>query len=327
MSRLVARRGGLYATHIRDEEVLLLEAINEAIEIGKQSGVRIEVSHLKAAGRPNWNKQEAAIHLIESARRIGIDILADAYPYTAYATSLTSFILPWAREGGKDAILQRLADPEIREQIRKESEEIVRTTPGDYNLIVISRVKTDKNQHLVGKHIAEIADIWNIEPVDVLLRLLEEEEGRVGFIGHGMSSENVDMVLSHPLVMIGSDGSSMAPRGRAAQTRPHPRSYGTFARVLGFYHRQRNLFDLATAVKKMTSMPADQCNLENRGRIAKGKKADLVVFNAEKVKDQATFDNPHQYPVGIEYVLVNGQMVVEKGKHTGKRPGQVLRNG
>ena len=326
MTRIVARRGGLYASHIRDEETLLLEAINEAIEIGRQTGVRVEISHLKAAGRNNWSKQKAALELIESARQNGIEVLADAYPYTAYSTSLTSFILPWAREGGKDAIMQRLSDPETRERIRKESEDIVKTTPGDYNLIVISRVKSDKNQSLVGKNIAEIADIWNIEPVNVLLRLLQEEEGNVGFIGHGMSPENVEMVLSNPLVTIGSDGSSMAPRGKAAQTRPHPRSYGTFARVLGYYQRERKLFDLQTAVKKMTSMPADQCNLDNRGRIARGKKADIVIFNAEKVKDLATFENPHQYPTGIEYVLVNGQVVVQRGKHTGKKPGQVLRS-
>jgi len=326
MTRIVARRGGLYASHIRDEETLLLEAINEAIEIGRQTGVRVEISHLKAAGRNNWNKQKAALELIESARQNGIEVLADAYPYTAYSTSLTSFILPWAREGGKDAIMQRLSDPETRERIRKESEDIVKTTPGDYNLIVISRVKSDKNQSLVGKNIADIADIWNIEPVDVLLRLLKEEEGNVGFIGHGMSPENVEMVLSNPLVTIGSDGSSMAPRGKAAQTRPHPRSYGTFARVLGYYQRERNLFDLQTAVKKMTSTPADQCNLDDRGRIARGKKADIVIFNAEKVKDLATFKNPHQYPVGIEYVLVNGQVVVKGGKHTGKKPGQILRS-
>jgi N-acyl-D-amino-acid deacylase len=326
MARVLARRGGLYASHIRDEETFLLEAVNEAIEIGRQSGVRVQISHLKAAGRSNWYKQEAALHLIESARRQGIDVMADAYPYTAYSTSLSSFILPWAREGGNQATMQRLADPAVRDRIRKESEEIVRTTPGDYHLIVISRVKSEKNQSLVGKNIAEIAAIWNIEPVDVLLRLLEEEEGSVGFIGHGMSPENVDMVLKHPLVMIGSDGSSMAPRGRAAQTRPHPRSYGSFARVLGYYQRERNLFDLASAVKKMTAMPADQCKLDNRGRIARGKKADLVIFDASTVVDKATFDQPHQYPLGIEYVLVNGQIVVEKGKHTGKRPGRVLRS-
>lgn len=326
MARVIARRGGLYASHIRDEESFLLEAVNEAIEIGRQSGVRVQISHLKAAGRSNWYKQEADLHLIESARRSGIDVMADAYPYTAYSTSLSSFILPWAREGGTQATLERLADPAIRDRIRKETEEIARTTPGDYHLIVISRVKSEKNQALVGKNIAEIAAIWNIEAVDVLLRLLEEEEGSVGFIGHGMSPGNVDMVLQHPLVMIGSDGSSMAPKGRAAQTRPHPRSYGTFARVLGYYQRERNLFDLANAVKKMTAMPADQCKLNDRGRIARGKKADLVIFDASTVVDKATFEQPHQYPLGIEYVLVNGQIVVEKGKHTGKRPGRVLRS-
>jgi N-acyl-D-aspartate/D-glutamate deacylase len=171
---------------------------------------------------------------------------------------------------------------------------------------------------------ATIADDWGLEPIDALLRLFEEE-GSVGFIGHGMSQENVDLVLSHPLVMVGSDGSSMAPRDEALQSRPHPRSYGTFPRVLGHYSRDRALFDLPTAVQKMTSMPADQVGISHRGRLAKGMKADLVVFDAEGVRDTATFDNPHSYAEGIHNVFVNGTEVVHKGAHTGARPGDILR--
>ena len=155
--------------------------------------------------------------------------------------------------------------------------------------------------------------------------MLVEEDTEVGFIGHGMQSENVEMVLSHPLVMIGSDGSSMAPKGKVAETRPHPRSYGTCPRVLGYYARERKIFDLSTAVKKMTSMPADQLRLTDRGRIARGMKADLVVFDEAKVRDTATFEDPHQYPQGIKHVFVNGKLVVEHGQHTGARPGRVLR--
>lgn len=325
MARVVARRNGLYATHMRDEETLVLEAISEALEIGRRSGVRVEISHLKCAGKDNWYKQEAALNLIESARRRGIDVLADAYPYTAYATGLTSFIKPWAREGGTKEILKRLNDATLRKKIRAETEDIVRISPGDYDLIVLSRVKTEKNKELVGKSIARVGEMWQMDGADVLLRLLVEEEGRVGFIGHGMSEKNVDMVLAHPLVMLGSDGSAMGPYGKAAETRPHPRSYGTFPRLLGRYHRQKNLMDLSTAVRKMTSMPADQMGLSDRGRIAKGKKADLVIFNAQSITDRATFDNPHQFPLGIDYVLVNGRIVAEKGRHTGLLPGQVLR--
>jgi N-acyl-D-amino-acid deacylase len=165
-----------------------------------------------------------------------------------------------------------------------------------------------------------------MEAVDAMLRLMEEEQGSVSIVGHGMSPENVRTVLSHPLVMIGSDGLTMAPRGKLGESRPHPRSYGTYPRVLGYYSREQKIFDLPTAVKKMTSMPADQIGFKDRGRIAKTMKADLVLFNAATVKDVATFEEPHRYPVGIEYVVVNGSVTVEKSKHNGARAGRVLRS-
>jgi N-acyl-D-amino-acid deacylase len=325
MTRIVARRGGIYASHIRNEEIMLLEAIDEAIRIGRETGARVQISHLKAAGMPNWGKQVAALDLIEGARMAGVDVLADAYPYTAYSTGLTIFMSAWAISGGWDSLARRLDDPEDRAQIRAELIRRVRQDPGDYDLIVINRVRTEGNQSLVGQNMAEIAAGWGMEPVDALLRLLVEEEGRVGYIGFGMSPENVEMVLSHPLVMVGSDGSSMAPVGEAARSRPHPRSYGTFPRVLGHYCRERGLFDLSTAVKKMTSMPAQQMGISDRGRIARGMKADLVVLDPVTVRDQATFQDPHRFPVGIHHVLVNGTVVVEAAQHTGARPGSVIR--
>ena len=325
LARIVARRGGLYATHIRDEGPTLLEAINEAAEIGRRAGVRVEISHLKAAGRPNWSKQAAALQLIEAARGSGIDIMADAYPYPVYSTGLTIFMPAWAREGGAEALVDRIRNRDQRLRIRQELDKQILNNPGAYDLIVITRVKTEKNRSLIGKNLAEIGELWKIEPVDALLRLLVEEETKIEMVGHGMDPENVEMVLSHPLVMIGSDGYSMAPKGKMAEARPHPRSYGTYPRVLGHYARERKIFDLPTAVKKITTMPADQIGLTDRGRISRGMKADLVVFDASTVKDTATFENPHQYPVGIEYVLVNGEPVVEKGKHNGARPGKVLR--
>jgi len=324
MARVVARRGGLYASHIRNEETMLLEAVDEAVQIGRRSGVRVQVSHLKAAGLPNWGKQVAALDLIEGARVAGVDVLADAYPYTAYSTGITIFLPAWAADGGRETLLQRLADPSTRGRLRDELGSRVRLDPGDFDLIVISRVRSEENRGIIGKDVATIAEEWDVEPVDALLRLLDEEES-VGFIGHGMSQENVDRVLSHPLVMVGSDGSSMAPRGDAIRSRPHPRSYGTFARVLGHYSRDRALFDLPTAVQKMTSMPADQMGIPDRGRVARGKKADLVIFDAERVRDAATFDDPHRYAEGISHVLVNGVGVVEEGAHTGARPGEILR--
>jgi len=325
LSRVIARRGGFYASHVRNEESGLLAAIHEAIQIGREAGLPVQISHLKAAGRPNWSKQRAALDLIESARRDGVDVMADAYPYTAYSTGLTIFLPPWALEGGWDALGERLNDPGDRARIRSEVVESVAGDPGGFNLIVIASTKTEQNRHCVGKSVQEVADSWGVEPADAVLRLLVEEEGSVAMIGHGMSPENVEMVLSHPLVMIGSDGSSIAPTGKAAETRPHPRLYGCCARVLSYYCRERQIFDLPTAVRKMTGTPADQAGISDRGRIARGKKADLVVFNAATVKDEATFDDPHQYASGINHVVVNGQLVIEDGAHTGARPGRVLR--
>ena len=327
MARVVARYGGLYASHTRNEEKTLLEAVDEAIAIGRRSGARVEISHLKASGRPNWGKQRAALDLIESARRDGVAVLADAYPYTAYSTGLTVNLPGWAREGTNADLVARLRDPATRARIRKETVAQIADELGDYALIVISSVKTAANRPLIGRNMVEIAAGWGVEPIDALLRLLEEEDASVGYIGHGMSPENVEMVLRHPLVMIGSDGYTMAPVGKAAESRPHPRSYGAFPRVLALYSRERGLFDLPGAVRKMTSMPADQIGLRDRGRIARGAKADIVVFDAARVKDEATFADPHRYPTGIRHVLVNGTLVVEAGTHTGARPGRGLRRG
>lgn len=325
MAQIVACRDGLYASHLRNEGPGLLEAINEAINVGRETGVRVQISHLKAAGQSNWNKQTAALGLLEKARRLGIDVSADAYPYTAYSTSLSILLKAWVREGGPKAILKRLRSRDARRRIRREVSERVGESPGDFDLIVINSTKSERNRIAIGKNLVEIGEMWKVEPVDALLRMLEEEETAVDFVGHGMKPENVEMVLSHPMVMIGSDGYSMAPKGKAAEARPHPRSYGTCPRVLGHYVRERKLFDLSTAVKKMTSMPAEQLRLTDRGRIARGMKADLVIFDGAKVRDTATFEDPHRYPHGIKYVLVNGILVVENGKHTGARPGRVLR--
>jgi N-acyl-D-amino-acid deacylase len=327
LAGLVARRGGVYASHIRNEERALLAAINEAINIGRRSGCRVQISHLKAAGKPNWGKQRAALDLISSARSAGVGVLADAYPYPAYSTTVQIFVPPWAQEGGWGGLGKRLAEPDERARIRDAMIDSVSHDPGGWDLVVISSVLREKNRPMVGKSIAEIGEIWKVEPVDAAIRLLVEEEGAVSMIGHGMDPTNVEMVLAHPLVMIGSDGLSMAPEGPAANQRPHPRSYGTYPRVLGHYARERGIFDLATAVKKCTSMPADQMGMTDRGRIARGKKADLVVFDPEKITDPATFDDPHRYAEGVHHVLVNGEAVIDNGSHTGALPGRVLRRG
>jgi N-acyl-D-amino-acid deacylase len=326
MVRIVARRGGLYASHIRNEEAYLLEAVDEAINIGRRTGARVQISHLKAAGRANWSRQHAAIGMIESARSEGVEVYADAYPYTAYSTGLTVVLESWVRDGGTSKILERIKDPSTREKIRKEVDHRITTNdPGGYDLIVISSLSSEKNKNCIGKNLLQIAEMWKVEPVDAYLRLLEEEDASVGYVGHGMSPENVELVLSHPLVMVSTDGYSIAPEGKALESQPHPRSYGTYPRFLGYYTRERKIVDLPTAIKKMTSMPATQCGLKNRGRIAKGHKADLVAFDANKIKEISSFDQPHRFPEGIAHVFVNGVQVVKNGAHTNARPGQILR--
>ena len=324
IARVVARRGGLYASHVRNEVDAVLEAVDEAIDIGRRTGVRVEVSHLKVCGKRHWAKQRATLHLIESARRDSVDVLADVYPYAAYSTGLTILLDAWAREGDSAALVARLRTPADRARIRREVDAKVAEDPGGYELVVISGVRTEQNRGAVGRSLAEIAAGWKVEPSEAYARLLEQEEGGVSYIGHAMSLENVEMVLAHPLVMIGSDGYSLTP-GATGAGRQHPRSFGTYARVLGHYVRERRAVDLATAVRKMTSMPADQLGLGDRGRLARGKRADLVVFDAATIADRATFDSPLEAPVGISHVLVNGTAVVERGRHTGARPGRFLR--
>ncbi len=325
MTRIVARYGGFYASHIRNEVTYVLDAIDEAINIGRQTGARVQVSHLKTCGRSNWHKQGATLELIESARKQGVEVLADAYPYTAYSTGLSLVMQPWVRNGGSAEIVKRLQDAEIRKKIREEVVKYVAEEPGGFDLIVISDVSSDKNRNCVGKNIVQIAEMWKMEPVDACLQLIEEEKALVGYIGHAMSQENVELVLSHPLVMVSSDGYSIAATGKRLEERLHPRSYGTYPRFLAHYVRERKIVDLPAAIRKITSIPAEQSGISDRGRIAKRKKADLVVFDPSKIQDTATFDSPHQYPTGIAHVFVNGVQVVKEGKHTGARPGKVLR--
>ncbi len=323
--RIAGARGVLYATHMRSEEAELLEAIDEALDTARGGNARLQVSHLKAAGRNNWHLQDRALTRIEQARAEGLDVMVDAYPYTAYSTTLSILLESWSREGGSDAILSRLADAATRERILREVGPRVATELGGFELVVISSVGDPAAQECVGRSLAELAQAWGIAPEEAFVRVLERGRADVGYVGHGMSEENVARVLAHPLVMIGSDGRSMAPTGSAVNDRPHPRSYGTFPRVLGRYCRELGILDLPTAIAKMTSMPAERVGLRDRGRLATGFAADLVLFNAARVADRATFEEPQRYPEGIEHVYVNGVPVVQDGTVTSARPGRMLR--
>ena len=326
LARVVKSHGGLYASHMRSEEDQLLAAVDEILDVGRKTGVKVQVSHLKSCGRSNWPLLGDAIARIERARSEGVDVMADAYPYTAYSTTLTILLEPWSREGGSAAIVARLRDPATRARMHAELAPHVARDPGGFELVVIASVKDKSHEPCVGRSLEEIGAAWSCDAAEACLRLLDASNAEVSFIGHGIEDRGVDRVLAHPLVMVGSDGRSMAPFGRQLE-RPHPRSYGTFPRALAVYCRERGLFDLPTAIRKMTSMPADRAGIRDRGRIEVGAFADLVVFDANTVRDEAPWQEPQRYPTGIRHVLVNGAFVVRDGEGTDARPGRWLAHG
>ena len=341
LAKVVAKHGGIYASHIRrrGEGIrrwgliapridTLVEAVRETIEIGERAGLPAQVSHHKAMGRVNWGKVRKTLSLIEDARLRGVDVTADQYPYTAASSSLASIFPAWARAGGTEKLIERLKDPEIREKIREETIENMEGIGAEYGWedAYISNLKSEKNSHLVGKSLKEAAEILGKHPFDVAADLLIEEEGAVSIVYFAMCEEDVETVMKNRNVMVGSDGYALSPEGVLGRGKPHPRSYGAFPRVLGVYVRERRVIPWEEAIRKMTSMPAQKMGLFDRGLLRKGMWADIVVFNPRTVRDRATFENPHRFPEGIEYVLVNGELVVERGTHTGLTPGKVLRH-
>jgi N-acyl-D-amino-acid deacylase len=324
LAKVIARRGRIYTSHTRSEDKYLLEAVDEVLHLARTSGSRVQVSHLKACGPKNWPKIDVAIARIEAAVADGFDVRADMYPYTAYSTGLSILVEKWARDGGNAEMVKRLADPALRARIRAELLAHVDNEPGGFDRITIASELDGANKAFTGMTIAEIAEATSREPVDAFLKLLEDEKGSVSYVGHAIQESDVAKVLAHPLVCVGSDGYVQAAHGDAA-SKPHPRSFGTAPRVLGRYCRELHAFDLQTAVMKLSAMPAERAKLAERGRILPGFHADLVVFDAARVADRATFAEPRLLPVGIDHVIVAGQIVVKSGEHTGARPGSVLR--
>ena len=325
LAKVVASYGGIYATHMRNEELALLQSVNEAIEIGHRAGIPVHISHHKACDKRAWGQVKQSLAMIDEARRHGVDVTADQYPYVATATGLSAIIPSWAHDGGPKALLARLKDPEVGAAL-KSKVELDQGDDGWYRLM-ITDVKSEKNKACEGKRMTEIAAMWGIPPVEAAWRLLCEEELEVGYVRFAMCEDDVKTVMKHPCVMIGSDASARAIDGPLSTGSPHPRAFGTFPRVLGKYCREEGLFPLETAVYKMTGLPAWRLGLWDRGLVRPGMAADLVLFDPDKVIDTATFENPKQYPVGIECVIVNGEVVIENGQHTGAIAGKVLRRG
>ncbi len=324
LCRVVAEKGGVYSTHMRDEGDRLLESLDESIGVARESGVSLEISHFKVAYPRNWSKIDEALARIEAARKEGLNIFCDRYPYIAGATSLSFYFPAWAREGTNADFLKRLQDSSLEPKLREHLAEAEKKL-GSWDKVVISDVVSAKNKFAEGKNILEAAAAAGKEPYIFMRDVLIEEKGRVGIVIFMMKEENLKRILAHPLVSVGTDGSSLAPYGPLGLGKPHPRHYGTFPRVLGKYIRQEKILPWETMIRKMTSVAAEKFHFAKRGLVKKGCFADLVVFNPDTVLDKATWVEPHQYPVGIEYVLVNGQVVVERGEHTGRLPGKILK--
>jgi N-acyl-D-amino-acid deacylase len=324
LAQAIAPMNGLYFSHIRGESDGLLGAIEEAVRIGREAGVSVEIAHLKADGRANWGRTEAALAAIVQAREEGVQVSYDCYPYTAWNTGLGQLVPVWAREGGTEAMLARLADGDTRAKIRSMLETSAQADPGRWERRMVSSVDSEQNRALQGMTLAEIAAQRKQPAEEVVIGLLLEEKGRVGMVGFGMCEEDVQRVVAHPVGMIGSDAAAVGPQGLLGQGHPHPRTYGTFVRVLGRYVREAKALSLEAAVAKMTSRPAQKLGLQDRGLIAPGMAADICVFDPAAIADRATYQQPQQFPAGVHYVLVNGVIEVEGQEHHGRGAGRVL---
>jgi len=323
--------GGIYATHMRSEGDGILAAIDETARIGREAKIPVEIWHLKIAGKKNFGHMPEVIARIEQARASGIDISADTYAYTAWSNSLSAFIPPWAHDGGSDKLIERIKDPATRERIAKEMDIPSSEWDNEWEelpgpeAIIICAVHNPKLVPLQGKTIADVAKMWGKAPKDTIFDLLIEDDAYTSIAAFGMSEPDVKLALLQPWVSVNNDSEGTAPEGLLGQEHPHPRAYGTFPRILRKYVREEKALTLPDAIRKFSALPAQRMRLTDRGILKAGLWADVVVFDPDKITDLATFENPNQLSVGMEYVLVNGVPVISEGKTTGKLPGKVLR--
>jgi N-acyl-D-amino-acid deacylase len=325
-----AEYGGAYISHIRSEGNRLEEGVQELIKIASVTGAPAEIYHLKAAGRDNWHKMSNVFELVESARAAGLFISADMYTYTAGSTGLDATMPLWVQAGGHDTWVRNLQDPEIRARVAAEMRmptdewENFFVAAGPENIQLVE-FRSEALRHLVGKTLQEVADERGQDPAETAMDLVIEDDSRVGAVFFLMSEENIKRKIARPWVSFGSDARAVAAEGVFLESGPHPRTYGNFARLLGKYVREEQVIPLEEAVRRMTSLPAYNMAISNRGQLSEGFYADIVVFDPARIADKATFAEPHQYSVGMRHVFVNGVQVVENGRHTGATPGRVVR--
>ena len=331
LAEVASEYGGMYISHIRSEGNLLLEALDELITTARKANVAAELYHMKAAGKSNWHKHSAMIEKLERARAEGLKITANMYTYTAGATGLDAAMPPWVQAGGHRAWAARLKDPKVRRRLLKEM-----TTPtkewenlyllaGTPERVLLVGFKNEKLKHLTGKTLGQVAKMRGRSPAETAIDLVIEDDSRVGTVYFLMSEKNVKRQIELSWISFCSDAGSLAPEGVFLKSNPHPRAYGSFARLLGKYVRQEKVITLAEAIRRLTSLPADNLKLDRRGGVEKGYYADIVIFDPATIIDRATFEKPHQYATGMIHVFVNGTQVLKDGQHTGAKPGRVVR--
>jgi N-acyl-D-amino-acid deacylase len=319
LCRTAAKYGGMYVSHIRNEGDRLVEAVEELLRISREAGIPAEIYHLKAGGERNWHKIDRVISMVESARRQGLHITANMYLYTAGSNRLSSRLPAWAHEGGDEALLERLRDPALRKKIASEMRQ-----RGPMPKTILVGFTSASLLPLTGKTIEEAARIRGKDPVETVLDLVSEDSAHTRVVAFVISDENIRKELLQPWVSLGSDAVSISAEGLFLKQSTHPRAYGNFARLLGKYVREEKLISLSEAIRRITSLPAKNLGLDRRGSIRQGYFADLVIFDPGTIADRATYDNPHQYAIGVKDVLVNGIRVIENGEHTGAKPGRAL---
>ena len=323
LSKVAAEYNGIYISHIREEAAQLIDSVQETIRIGEEADIPVQITHHKVIGVENWGASIESLRLVDEARKRGVDVTIDQYPYTASQTSINALIPQWAQAGGREEMLSRINSAETYSTIKNEvvAKILYDRGGGDPKNVFISRNSWDPD--MAGKNLAELAIDAGLEPTpenaaDVVFDIIRG--GGATAVYHAIGPEDVDRIMQHPATAIGSDG----PVGVFGEGAPHPRQYGTFARVLGLYVRERKILSLEEAIRKMSSQSARRLGIHDRGLITKGYFADITIFDPDEIIDKATFENPHQYAIGTKFVLVNGSVVVENGQHTGARPGRIL---
>jgi len=331
LSRVAAKYDGTYISHMRNEGANLLEAIDELLTIAREAGIRAEIYHLKASGTPNWHLFDEAVAKIEEARAAGLRITADVYTYPAGSTGLNAAIPPWVQEGGFEASVERMKDPAIRERLAQEMLEASATWENMYlgagspdNILLVG-FKSEALKPLTGKTLGEVAKMRGTDPRMTAMDLIIEDGSRIGTVYFSQSEDIVRKAVALPWVSFNSDEASMAPEGVFLLSNPHPRAYGSFARLLAKYVRDEKVLTLEEAIRKLAALPTQNLKIDNRGQLANGYYADVVVFDPDKIQDHATFVEPHQYATGMVHVFVNGRQVLKDGEHTGAKPGRFVR--